>query len=632
MSGRLLFPNPVSKPRPRKGIWHAFHEVKPQTDPFVKFQSNIVSSVEYSCPPGSVRSGRRVSDFLDEVPIFDLSGFLSSSALRLASMIDHGSDFKTHRSPVGSDLIVATAPHNLSADTDDLENSVVEFGACQSLYNGEIYGSLRKGGAVAFFSQNCLGLVAATFAFTFSTECLNSIVQPMLRDHYGFKPATLAASERLTTLPFAFCFFVGLLSDCYPIFGFRRKGYLIIGLSMTAVSFFLLAVVDRYIDTLEKGAPGAAFCTVIIALSTLASTGIVATHVCVQTRVLELSQREPLSTRGAITGTFLIFKCIVFIMTDVIVFYFSSTSTNRFVSLTVFGLVVTLSIPVVWKVWQEKYYSLSTPMKTRGRILWRIMQQKAVWSILTFLCFFTLFGGIAFGGPSMVISVWSGTSGDNVFQQQVLQYGAMLVAIVAWRYYFMNQSWRTFYGMAIVLLVIPRTIVAIFVTQGLIRDRYFFHLMTIFTSVAEGMGWLASMVPLTEIIQEGSEGAMVGLMLSLSFSVKAFVQTNAVGLLNGTNFYNIAQVALDTSKARMDVLLALLFNYGINALALFGLYFLPRQKLYTQQLRSFGGYTKCASSAIVTFAAALFLYSVIITVLALHPSTSCLTVAGGDGC
>ncbi|KAF4037303.1 hypothetical protein GN244_ATG10531 [Phytophthora infestans] len=156
--------------------------------------------------------------------------------------------------------------------------------------------------------------------------------------------------------------------------------------------------------------------------------------------------------------------------------------------------------------------------------------------------------------------------------------------------------------------------------------------MTLFSSASFAIGWIGSVVPLTEIIQKGSEGAMVGLTMSLYFLVGIFVQTNSVGLFEGSNFYDVAEVAADTPAARIDVLKALLLNYGINALSMCGLFFLPRQKLDTQQLRSYGGYTKCASAAIVSFAAILFLYSFSISIMTFIPGTACIRINGGAGC
>lgn len=545
-------------------------------------------------------------------------------------------DFKNYQSPTlvigeGDAVPLSSFPH-----TRDVESSVVGTRLGQDLYNAEIYGSLRNGGAVKFFSHYCLGLVAATFSSTFATECLTNMIQPMLAMNFGLSPAELAASQRLTSLPTLLSFFFGMLSDCYPILGLRRKGYMLLGLATTVVSFFLIAALTSYAQRAQSSSPNATLIALIIAFAALAMTGNVLMYVSVHTRVAELSQREPLGLRGSIQATYLVFRCIVYIVADACLYAVNAsgdaTSTPYSTALIVFGFVIALPVPLIIKHWEEKCYSLSTPMKTRGQILWKVLQQKAVWTVVIFQCFFTLFLFIKFSGPSAVVSVWAGASTDNVFVQQFMYYFTTILTVLAWRYYFMNRPWRQFYAACPILLIIPQLIVAGLVTMDILRDRYFFHFMSIFTSISAAIGWIGSVVPLTEIIQEGSEGAMVGLMLSLYFLVNMFVQTNSVGLFEGSNFYDPAEVAADTPQARMDVFTALLLNYGINAVGFVGLYFLPRQKLDTQQLRSYGGYTKCASAAVVTFSAAMFLYSLTITVMTFIPATSCIRIAGGTGC
>ncbi|RLN20753.1 hypothetical protein BBJ28_00001040 [Nothophytophthora sp. Chile5] len=547
-------------------------------------------------------------------------------------------DFKNYHSPSIADFSDVDGPQHGHSQTRDVESSVVEHRAGQVLYNPEIYGSLRTGGAVKFFSWHCLGLVAATFSSTFSIECLGSVVQPMLSMQFGLSTAELASSQRLTSMPLVFSFFFGLLTDCYPIMGLRRKAYMMIGMAITVVSFFVIAGLNAYVDSLDTAHPGTGLAAVIIAFASLASVGNVLMYNCVHTRVIELSQREPLGLRGSILASYLIFRCVVYIITDSCVYAVwnsgdgDSTSIPFTTALVLFGIVIALPSPLVLKFWEEKRYSLSTPMKTRGQILWKIMQQKAVWNVLAFMCFFTLFLGISFGGPTAVVSNWAGASNDNAFVLQVLTYSIFLLTIAAWRFYFMNRPWRYFYAAAPVLLIVPQLILAIFVSMDVARDRYFYRVLYSITSVSGAISWLGSMIPLTEIIQEGSEGAMVGLTLSLYFLVSIFVQTNSAGLFEGTNFYDEAAVAADTSAARWDVLESLIFSYGINALAFVGLWFLPRQKLDTQQLRSYGGYTKCASAALVTFAVLMFLYSMIISVMTFIPGLSCIRIAGGTGC
>lgn len=127
---------------------------------------------------------------------------------------------------------------------------------------------------------------------------LNSEVQPLLKEHFGLNPAQLAASQRLTSMPQVLCFLIGLLTDCYPILGLRRKAYILIGLAMTVVSMWCLAGMDAYIETLEPGTASTGLAAMVIAFATIASLGNIVAYVSIQSRVIELAQREPLGLRG----------------------------------------------------------------------------------------------------------------------------------------------------------------------------------------------------------------------------------------------------------------------------------------------------------------------------------------------
>ena len=546
-------------------------------------------------------------------------------------MTSHGVGFQRYQSPPLPDHNNDTAipPHA----TRGFESpAAAEIGASRSMHDVDIYGSLRKGEPVKFFSKDCAGVVAATFASAFSFECLNTVIDPMLSKHFYFSVRELEASRRLIAMPSASCFFFGLLSDCYPIMGFRRKAYLIISLMSTVLCYFILSALNMYGESLEQGTASTGLAGGMILFSSLAGIGNMVTFMCVHTRVVELAQREPLVMRGAIIATYSIFRFAVFASTSACVYVVRSNVTYHSTELIGFGLVIAFTIPLVWKVWQEKYYSLSTSMKTRGQILWRVMQQKAVWSILVYLCISTLFSSIKFKDHELIVSYWAGASSDNIYLLQTLSYAAMMLMVVVWRYFCMNRPWRAFFAMSTVLLVVSKGIQATCVTLDIFRNRYFYHAMNLFPSMAVGIFWLSSIVTLTEITQEGSEGSMVGLMTSLYHSVMIFVQTNTTGLFKGANFYENKEAGSDSPEARLIILKTIFICYGINALALIGIFFLPRQKLDTQQIRSYGGYTKCASTAILAFVVVLFSYSLIVTILTLAPSTSCLGIAGGEGC
>jgi hypothetical protein len=547
-------------------------------------------------------------------------------------------EFKTFQSPTAPKDVAASElelQRTTNASSRHVDTPDARFIAGQQFYNHEMYGSLRKGGAVNFWSKHCLGLVAATFASVFSLSSLGAVLQPLLHIQFGLTSAQSVAAQRLTNIPMALSFIVGMLSDCYPIMGLRRKGYMVLGLLITTVSFLVMAGLSAVAD---KNNPSLGLTVVAVNVAAIATLGNLMSYLSVHTRVIELSQREPLGSRGAIQASYLMFRFFVTLIADGCTYGVwgdgSSGSTNvpLAVALVIFAVLMIAPLPIIWLHWEEKHYSLSTSMKVRSRIFWKIIQQKAVWRVLVFMCFFTLFISVTFSNSVTVVSTWAGANKDDYFGTQAIGSAVSLLTVIVWRRSFMNRPWRQFFGAAPVFVIVPHLIAAILVCLDIERNRYLYRLLYSLTGVGSTIQLLTAIVPLTEIIIEGSEGAMVGLTLSLYFLVQIFVGTNSQGLFQGSNFYDVTAAAADASDARVDVLLSLVLNFGLNALAFIGLIFLPSQKLDVQQLRIYGGYTKSASGAIVAFAVVLLAYSLIVTVMSLIPSVSCLRLAGGSGC
>ncbi|KAE9177834.1 hypothetical protein PF004_g25664 [Phytophthora fragariae] len=512
--------------------------------------------------------------------------------------------------PSRMDFSTFESPMDFNASGASFDDQGGRFVAGEQFYNHEMYGSLRKGGAVDFLSLECLGLVAATFTSMLSYQALVVLVQPMYNTQLGLSATEIVAVQRLIQMPMALSFLVGLLSDCYPIMGLRRKGYMILGCGINAVAVFAIAGVS--------------------------AVGCIITYVCVHTRVIEYSQREFLRDRGAIQASYLIFRRVVSIVTSVLSFLALGTGSEPNMSVSaamvVLGVLSILPLPLVFRYWNEDVYSLNTFMKIRSQILWKIMQQKAVWRVLAFIWFFTLFLGIKFSDSTSVISTWAGASGDNSLLVKTIQDLVMIGIMLVWRYLFINRLWPIFFALAPAFQILPNLFVSLMVALDMVRDRYFYRVFYSMTYVSDGIGLLNTIVPVTEIVQEGSEGALVGLTLTLQRCVNIFVDTNAYGVFQGSNFYSEAAVAADTVDARWDVLLSLFLNFALNALAWVGLFFLPSQKLDAQQLRMYGGFTKFAGFGILAFCLVLFVYSFVVTLMALMPSTSCLTLVGGSGC
>lgn len=540
------------------------------------------------------------------------------------------SDFATFDSAV--DL---NQPFQAEVPDSDEEGNRYVIG--DQLYNHEMYGSLRKGGAVDWYSMECLGLAAATFTSMFSYQSLLTVLQPMMNTQFNLTKQEATAVYRLVQMPMALSFLFGLLSDCYPIMGLRRKGYMILGCLINAVSIFIIGGLSAHFESqTDADDRSSTLIAIAIIMSGFASIGCIITYLCVHTRVIELSQRESLRDRGSIQASYLIFRRYVSLLCTLFALSTVGTKATPHVSLStsmiILGIISLLPLVLVLRYWKEEVYSLNTSMKIRGQIFWKIMQQKAVWRIMAFIFFFTLFLGIKFNDSTGVIRTWAGAATDNSLLVKSINDVVMMLTMYVWRYFFMNRLWPTFFGMAPALQILPHLLIACLVTFDAVRDRYLYRTVFSMTAIADGIGLLNTIVPVTEIVQEGSEGALVGLTLTLQRCVNIFVDTNSVGLFRGDNFYTLSEVKLDTSDVHWDVLLSLVLNFGINALAWFGLFFLPSQKLDAQQLRMYGGFTKAASGVIIALCLSFFIYGLTVTLLTFIPGASCFRLVGGAGC
>ncbi|TMW65159.1 hypothetical protein Poli38472_009326 [Pythium oligandrum] len=507
----------------------------------------------------------------------------------------------------------------------------------EHILNYEMYGNLRNGAIVKFYSMECLGLLAATYTSAFSYQCLQGVTRPLMRTQLDLTSQENVAVQRLVELPMALSFFVGLLADSYPIMGLRRKGYMVLGLLLNAVSVVVLAGLSAHFEAQGGKDRSQALVVLAIIMVSLASFGCIITYICVHTRVIELSQREPLRMRGTIQADYLIFRRLTSLTASTFNYLTVGSTTTPHLAFSktmlILASICVLPLPLILKFWREEHYSLPMNLKVRAQIFWKIMQQKAVWRVLMFIIMYGIFLAIKFNDPISVIRNWTtGAARDNQLVTRTIQDVMWGGTILVWRQFFMNTGWRKFFCWAPIFTVFPQLLASILVALDVERDRYLYRTLVSISQVSDGITALNNVVPLTEIIQEGSEGATVGLTLSLQRLVSIFVNTNAQGLFRGENFYSTSEVKLDSSHVRWDVLQALFLNYVINLIALFGLVFLPSQKLDAQRQRMYGGFTKAASSIIVIAASLLFLYSLAINVMTFVPSLSCIQLAGGSGC
>lgn len=105
-------------------------------------------------------------------------------------------------------------------------------------------------------------------------------------------PAQQSVIMGLIQFPFSLKLFCGFLSDSTPIFGLRRKPYLIIGWSVYILCYGILAILDK---------PSIVELAVFIFL---AGMGFIQADVCTDAMIVERSKRyETIKTRGILQAS-----------------------------------------------------------------------------------------------------------------------------------------------------------------------------------------------------------------------------------------------------------------------------------------------------------------------------------------
>lgn len=87
------------------------------------------------------------------------------------------------------------------------------------------------------------GIFVSTLAQTVTIGSLP--LKVMLKDKLGVTPTQMALFFQLANLAWYFKPVAGLLSDSFPLFGTRRRQYLILGCIASAIGWIVLALVPR---------------------------------------------------------------------------------------------------------------------------------------------------------------------------------------------------------------------------------------------------------------------------------------------------------------------------------------------------------------------------------------------------
>ncbi|KAH9105251.1 hypothetical protein AeMF1_018860 [Aphanomyces euteiches] len=101
-------------------------------------------------------------------------------------------------------------------------------------------GAIVEGGALTIFSAEAMALFAQYAAIGCIYGLIPALQYPIFNNYLKLEGYQTASYTQLVTMGWSFKVFFGMLSDCFPIFGYRRKSWILIGWTITMVCLLIM--------------------------------------------------------------------------------------------------------------------------------------------------------------------------------------------------------------------------------------------------------------------------------------------------------------------------------------------------------------------------------------------------------
>ncbi|KAF1784881.1 Major facilitator superfamily domain [Phytophthora cactorum] len=429
---------------------------------------------------------------------------------------------------------------------DSLEPSAMlgnnRFVAGNKFFNYQQFGALREGGGVSLFSASYYGLLFATAQSTIRE----------LRRHR-------MSAEYPTTLSF----FLGLLSDVVPIGGYRRKSYMITGTLLSFLMCMGLMILSATVDVDDSTEHELSNYIIYYMVLIMGATfGTMLSKIATDARVIELSQHQlPALPYGI--------EWIGLWLTAILVRFDDDGKHNyalRIDPFWVYAMLALLSlvpVPFVLRNCSERtaqseaggHVAMITtaPVTASARIgaFFRMCQQRAVWQLVLFLCILLATTRFYFGSANAVFTRMAGLNPNTTLITNALKYVTTMASMIMWKVFWTNSSWRRCVCLGIAVMVIPETFRAfMMIYVPSVRTQAFYDTLGCITGFTDGIITIFSLIPATEIAENGSEGATQGMLLSFRSTIAIAMRT-----LSSDWMTDVAPVSLDDGTGRLLSLL-----------------------------------------------------------------------------
>ncbi|KAG2532331.1 hypothetical protein BBI17_001237 [Phytophthora kernoviae] len=478
-------------------------------------------------------------------------------------------------------------------------------------------GALRSGGAPKLFSKDYIGLVAQYAAVGFIDGVLPNVIYPFLQNYLNLPGSQTTTAAVLVQLPWSFKVFYGILSDCFPIRGYRRRPYMLLGW-IVALAMLLVMVLtpegDPYFtDPQYRDMKPEDYTPEIVATINYDATndgslyiipmmgcafGYLMSDVCADGIVVELAQREPLEIRGrtqtVIYTTRFVFNILSLIL---VAFCFNGDvyggdfdfSLSFPVLMLVVAIILAPIVPLTWLfIYEEKRPHDCMSFKHYMCELWDIVQTRAVYQYIAYQFFSGIFAMFTYVSKNPIQVHWA-----NVTPLDEKIGGLCSTAMFAIAVWFAgNQGrdwdWRRTAAITMISSVTLDATCKLLTIWDIVRSPWFWLGIPVLGQIPQGIIFIVGSFIIVELSTEGHEGAMYGLLTTV-YNLATPFSTAIARNINGIYDLSTERIQNDTYGVRYDVTKTVIVMYAFNLFSLIFLVMLPRQKEQTQVMKRLGG-------------------------------------------
>ncbi|EGZ27847.1 hypothetical protein PHYSODRAFT_247600 [Phytophthora sojae] len=516
-------------------------------------------------------------------------------------------------------------------------------------------GALRAArGSVSVFSWQNLGMAAHMAGIGIVTSTVSGVVYAVLNNYLHMSATLVATAVALIEFQRSLRVFTGMLTDTFPICGYRRRPYTVIGWGLSFVSCLLMAILPwalrttatrrslswtppEQLATIDSDAPNRGIKMTVLMM--LANFGTVLAYSGFNGALIEISQQEPASIRGTAVG-----NCnVVFYFFSIISAFFTGLGLNSedyggtfWWSIgfnAVMGVCAGMSllvIPFTWFCIQEEKVSSSPVSKSVLVFIYELLQQKIIYRYIAFRFFYNVLALFSVTTSSAIQSTWAGVEPLNNGIATMLAAFLTMVGTYLTKKDGLAWNWRHIIIVAQILVVALDAIPTMFTMWDVFRSQWFWLGVPLLEKIPYAATDFVGALFMLEVDSQGFEATLFGLAVT---SQRVGIPFATVLTKTVDGYFDIEReyIQADDHHVRSQVTYAYVIAYAVNLLAILFVMLLPRQKDELHRMQREGARSKVGGIAAISVLIFARAWSLMTNILSLFDSTKCLRIAGGSG-